>query len=78
MTLCCHMPSQHRFFQERLADLDHRWRSAPPEARPSIERAMRRIIDMEEAVLRAQERAEIAEMRLAHAEEMLRRIDERG
>jgi hypothetical protein len=39
---------------------------------------MRRIIDMEEAVLRAQERAEIAEMRLAHAEEMLRRIDERG
>jgi hypothetical protein len=72
------MPNRRRLFHERLADLDHRWRSAPPEARPSIERTMGLIIDMEEAVLRAQELAEIAEMRLAHAEEIIRRIDERG
>jgi hypothetical protein len=72
------MPNRHRLFQERLAVLGHRWRSAPLEARPSIERAMRLIIDMEEAVLRAQELAEIAEMRLAHAEEVVRRINKRG
>jgi hypothetical protein len=72
------MANRHRRFQERLADLDHRWQSAPPETRPSIERTMGLIIDMEEAVLRAQERAEIADLRLAHAEEIIRRIDEWG
>jgi hypothetical protein len=72
------MSNRHSLFHERLADLDHRWWSAPPEARPSIERAMRLIIDMKEAVLRAQELAEIAELRLAHAEEIFRRIDKRG
>ncbi|MGF7213776.1 hypothetical protein GGE65_008426 [Skermanella aerolata] len=35
------------------------------------------IIAMEEAILRAKERAEIAEQRLARAEEILRRLDRR-
>jgi hypothetical protein len=38
---------------------------------------MLRIIAMEEAILRAQERVEIAERRLAHAEEIVRRLDKR-
>ena len=35
------------------------------------------IIAMEEAIFRAQERAEIGELRLAHAEEIVRRLDRR-
>jgi hypothetical protein len=35
------------------------------------------IIAMEEAILRAQEHAKIAEQRLAHAEEIVRRLDRR-
>jgi hypothetical protein len=36
---------------------------------------MRLIVRLEQVVLRAQERAEIAEQRLSHAEEILRRLD---
>ena len=69
------MPHRLRLFQERLAYLDGLWRFAPPEARPDIERAMLGIIAMEETIFRAQERAERAEQRLAHAEEIVRRLN---
>jgi hypothetical protein len=71
------MPNRDRLFQERLADLEQQWLFGPPDARLSIERSMLLIIAMEEAILRAQERAEIAELRLAHAEEIVRRLDRR-
>jgi hypothetical protein len=57
------MPNRDRFFQERLADLEQQWLSGPPDTRLSIERSMLRIMAMEEAILQAQERAEIAELR---------------
>jgi hypothetical protein len=72
------MPNRRsRYFQQRLIDLDYQWRFAPPEARLSIERSIRLIIAMEERILRAQALAEIAEHRLAHAEEIVRRLDQR-
>ncbi|GEO43573.1 hypothetical protein SAE02_77210 [Skermanella aerolata] len=71
------MPHRHRLFQERLADLNYQWQIAPQEARPSIERSMLLIIAMEESILLAKERAEIAEQRLARAKEILRRLDRR-
>jgi hypothetical protein len=71
------MPYRHWLLQERLSYLDYQWRFAPPESRPGIERAMLSIIAMEEAIPRAQERAKIAEQRLAHAEEIVRRLDRR-
>jgi hypothetical protein len=69
------MPHRLRIFQERLAYLNDLWRFAPPEVRPGIEHAMLDIITMEEAIFRAQERAERAEQRLAHAEEIVHRLD---
>jgi hypothetical protein len=71
------MPNRDHLFQERLVELEQQWLSGHPDARLSIERSMLRIIAMEEAILRAQERAEIAERRLAHAEEIVRRLDKR-
>jgi hypothetical protein len=64
------MPNRDRFFQERLAELEQQWLSGSSDARLSIER--------EEVILRAQERAEIAELRLAHAEEIVRKLDRRS
>jgi hypothetical protein len=55
--------------------MNYQWRFALPEARPGLEHSMLSIIAMEEAIFRAQERAEIAEQRLALAEEILRRLD---
>lgn len=71
------MPNRDRFFQERLANLEQQWLSSLPDVQLSIERAMLRITAMEDVILRAQERAEIAEQRLTHAEEILRRLDRR-
>jgi hypothetical protein len=66
-----------RYLQGRLAELGHLARYASPEARPSIMRAMRRIMELQAAILRAQDRAEIAEQRLAHAEDIVCRLDKR-
>jgi hypothetical protein len=41
--------------------LEHQWFSGSSDARLSIERTMLRIVAMEDVILRAQERAEIAE-----------------
>jgi hypothetical protein len=72
------MPNRRsRYLQERFIDLDYQWRFAPPEARPSIERTMWLIMELQERVLRAEELAEIAEQRLEHAEEIVRRLDKR-
>lgn len=59
------MPNRDRFFQERLANLEQQWLSSLPDVQLSIERAMLRITAMEDVILRAQERAEIAEQRLS-------------
>ena len=72
------MPSrQSHYFRDRLAELERQWLSSPPDIRLIFERSMRLIMAMEEAILRAQDRAEKAEQRLAHAEKMLRRLDRR-
>jgi hypothetical protein len=47
--------------QERLAELEQQWFSGSSDARLSIERTMLSIVAMENVILRAQERAEIAE-----------------
>lgn len=70
------MPNRDRLFQERLAELEQQWLSSPPDIRQSIERSMLRIIAMKEAILRAQDRMEKSEQRLAHAEEIVRRLNE--
>jgi hypothetical protein len=78
MACCSDMPNRDRLFQERLAKLEQQWLSGSSDARLSIERAMLRILIMEEVILRAQERADIAELRLAHAEEIVRKLDRRS
>lgn len=78
ITCCSDMSiSNRRYLQGRLVELEYLARYAHPEARPSIMRTMRRIMELQEVITRAQERAEIAEIRLAHAEEIVRRLDRR-
>ena len=72
---CCDMSHRSRLFQERFAELEQQWTTSPPDVRLSIERSMLRILAMEETILRARERMEKAEQMLAHAEEIVRRLD---
>jgi hypothetical protein len=64
-----------RSHEDILAELEFLARHLPPEDQARIERTMRLIIEMREAVIKAQLLAEKAEWRLAKAEEALRRID---
>jgi hypothetical protein len=61
--------------RDRLAELEFLARHLPPEDQARIERTMRLIIEMRQAVMRAQLLAEEAERRLAKAEEDFPRID---
>jgi hypothetical protein len=58
-----------------LAELQFLAEQLPPEDRARIERTMRLIIEMQQAVIRAQLLAEEAEWRLAKAEAILDRIE---
>jgi|tagenome__1003787_1003787.scaffolds.fasta_scaffold20631685_1 hypothetical protein len=69
------MTDEHRILHERLAELEYLARRVPPEDRARIERTMRLIIDMRQAVARAEALVEKAEQRLAKAEEIMLRLD---
>jgi hypothetical protein len=69
------MTNGTRSCKDRLAELEFLARRLPPEDQARIERTMRLIIEMRQAVMKAQLLAEEAERRLAKAEEDFPRID---
>ena len=69
------MTDRLRSHSDRLAELASLARHLPPEDQARIERTMRLIIEMRQAVMRARLLAEEAERRLAKAEEDFPRID---
>ena len=62
-------------YRDRLAELEYLAQRLPPENRASVERTMWLIIDMQQAVMRAQLRVQEAEQRLTRAEEILQRLN---
>jgi hypothetical protein len=69
------MTNGTRSCKDRLAELEFLARRLPPEDQAHIERTMRLIIEMRQAVMKAQLLAEEAEWRLVQAEAILDRID---
>jgi len=69
------MTNGTRSCKDRLAELEFLARRLPPEDQARIERTMRLIIKMRQAVTRAQLLAEEADRRLAKAEAILDRIE---
>jgi hypothetical protein len=69
------MTNGTRSCKDRLAELEFLARCLPPEDQARIERTMRLIIEMRQAVMKAQLLAEEAEWRLVQAEAILDRID---
>jgi hypothetical protein len=69
------MTNGTRSCKDRLAELEFLARRLPPEDQARIERTMRLIIEMRQAVMKAQLLAEEAEWRLVQAEAILDRID---
>jgi hypothetical protein len=72
------MTDRLRSHRDRLAELEFLARRLPPEDQARIERTMRLIIEMRQAVMKAQLLAEEAEWRLVQAEAILDRIEELG
>jgi hypothetical protein len=72
------MTNGTRSCKDRLAELEFLARRLPPEDQARIERTMRLIIEMRQAVMKAQLLAEEAEWRLVQAEAILDRIEELG
>jgi hypothetical protein len=69
------MTDDARSHRDRLAELEDLARQLPLEDRAGIERTMRLIIEMRQAVMKAQLLAEEAEWRLVPAEAILDRIE---
>ena len=69
------MTNGTRSCKDRLAELEFLARRLPPEDQAHIERTMRLIIEMRQAVMKAQLLAEEAEWRLVQAEAILDCID---